>query len=98
MDAPYCDVDLTPRWDYDFEKAEFLNCPVKPEAEVEIQIQKQLEKDKTFAVALGVGLGVSCVIMALLTFVYVRRSNRLEKEMQAMLMKVEQEENGKVSK
>lgn len=98
MDAPYCDVDLTPRWDYDFEKAEFLNCPVKPEAEVEIQIQKQLEKDKTFAVALGVGLGVSFVFMAILAFVYVRRSNRLEKEMQAMLMKVEHEENGKVSK
>ena len=25
--APYCDVDLTPRFDYDLEKAEFLNCP-----------------------------------------------------------------------
>mmetsp|Transcript_147830 Transcript_147830/g.411694 ORF Transcript_147830/g.411694 Transcript_147830/m.411694 type:complete len:526 (-) Transcript_147830:148-1725(-) len=24
--APYCDVDLTPRWDYDLEKARFLNC------------------------------------------------------------------------
>merc|ERR1712050_477072 len=26
--APYCDVDLTPRWDYDIEKAELLRCPV----------------------------------------------------------------------
>merc|ERR1719217_84811 len=26
-DAPYCDVDLTPRWDYDFEKAKMMNCP-----------------------------------------------------------------------
>merc|ERR1712038_1960019 len=25
--APYCDVDLTPTWDYDLEKAELLNCP-----------------------------------------------------------------------
>ena len=24
--APYCHVDLTPRWDYDFEKAKLLNC------------------------------------------------------------------------
>lgn len=24
--APYCDVDLTPRWDYDLEKARLLNC------------------------------------------------------------------------
>ena len=23
----YCDVDLTPTWDYDLEKAELLNCP-----------------------------------------------------------------------
>jgi ABC-type transport system substrate-binding protein len=26
-DAPYCDIDLTPRWDYDLEKAKLLNCP-----------------------------------------------------------------------
>jgi ABC-type transport system substrate-binding protein len=26
--APYCDIDLTPRWDYDFEKANMLRCPV----------------------------------------------------------------------
>lgn len=25
--APYCDVDLTPKWGYDVEKAELLNCP-----------------------------------------------------------------------
>jgi len=25
--APYCDVDLTPRWDYDLEKAKLLRCP-----------------------------------------------------------------------
>jgi ABC-type transport system substrate-binding protein len=26
--APYCNVDLNPKWAYDFEKAELLNCPV----------------------------------------------------------------------
>lgn len=25
--APYCNVDLSPKWGYDREKAEFLNCP-----------------------------------------------------------------------
>merc|ERR1719331_1327967 len=25
--APYCDLDLTPRWDYDIEKAKLLRCP-----------------------------------------------------------------------
>ena len=24
--APFCDVDLTPKWTYDLEKALFLNC------------------------------------------------------------------------
>ena len=28
--APYCNVDLNPKWAYDFEKAELLNCPVMP--------------------------------------------------------------------
>lgn len=28
--APYCGVDLTPRWDYDLQKAQFLNCPPAP--------------------------------------------------------------------
>ena len=27
MNAPYCDVDLTPQWDYDIEKAKLLRCP-----------------------------------------------------------------------
>merc|ERR1712045_646371 len=26
-DAPYCNIDLTPRWDYDIEKAQLMNCP-----------------------------------------------------------------------
>lgn len=25
--APYCDVDLNPKWNYDFEKASRINCP-----------------------------------------------------------------------
>lgn len=29
--APFCNVDLTPKWAFDLEKATFLNCPtVKP--------------------------------------------------------------------
>lgn len=26
LSAPFCDVDLNPKWDYDFEKATLLNC------------------------------------------------------------------------
>jgi ABC-type transport system substrate-binding protein len=38
-DTPYCNVDLTPRWDYDFEKAQLLQCPPAPK-------EKIVEKDK----------------------------------------------------
>lgn len=31
--APYCHIDLTPRWDYDLEKAKLLNCPSVIESE-----------------------------------------------------------------
>jgi ABC-type transport system substrate-binding protein len=27
--APYCNVDLSPKWSYDFEKAQLINCPVE---------------------------------------------------------------------
>ncbi len=27
MTAPYCNVDLSPKWGYDLEKATLLNCP-----------------------------------------------------------------------
>eukprot|EP00975_Prorocentrum_lima_P003083 677619-Prorocentrum_lima.AAC.1 len=30
--APYCNIDLTPRWDYDSEKANLLNCPQPSDA------------------------------------------------------------------
>ena len=33
LSAPYCDVDLNPKWSYDFEKAFLLNCPAKQEDE-----------------------------------------------------------------
>lgn len=29
--APYCNVDLSPKYAYDYAKAELLNCPVEPE-------------------------------------------------------------------
>ena len=28
--TPYCNIDLSPKWAYDFEKAELLNCPGLP--------------------------------------------------------------------
>lgn len=54
-DAPYCNVDLTPRWDYDFEKAELLNCPG--------QGQDQDDKDD-LPLILGLTLGIGLPLLA----------------------------------
>jgi ABC-type transport system substrate-binding protein len=50
-DAPFCNVDLTPKWDYDFEKAVLLNCP------------KADDKNKELGLGLGFGL-VAAVLLA----------------------------------
>eukprot|EP00971_Amphidinium_carterae_P177859 3527479-Amphidinium_carterae.1 len=41
-DAPYCNVDLTPRWDYDFEKAQLMNCPAAT-ATVTVTVQGDVQ-------------------------------------------------------
>ena len=51
-DAPNCDVDLTPRWDYDFEKANLLFCHDDEDDEVVV-----VESSKALALGLGLGLG-----------------------------------------
>jgi ABC-type transport system substrate-binding protein len=54
-DAPYCDVDLTPRWDYDFEKATLMNCP-------DILLSDEDEVDE--ALVLGLSLGIGLPVLA----------------------------------
>jgi ABC-type transport system substrate-binding protein len=44
VDTPYCDVELTPRWDYDFEKAKLLNCDL-PSMQKEVDDLKVEIKD-----------------------------------------------------
>jgi len=52
-DAPYCEVDLTPRYDYDFEKAQYMNCPA------------QLEEDgPSVGLILGLILGLGVPLLA----------------------------------
>ncbi|KAL3933587.1 MAG: hypothetical protein SGBAC_010328 [Bacillariaceae sp.] len=88
LDAPYCDIDLTPRWDYDLEKAEFLNCPDPTPDPV-------VEEDKALAVGLGVGLGALCAILLVLALLYVNRSKKLEKELAEMLLQAEKDDDVK---
>ena len=61
LDAPYCNVDLTPVWSYDLEKSKLLNCPVPvPPAE------------KTgLPIGAGVALAAAVVVLGAL-FLYMR--------------------------
>ena len=67
-DAPYCDIDLTPRWDYDLEKAQLLNC-------VEVITDATSSNDST-PLVLGVvgGALVLVVAVSLACFFMGRRS------------------------
>merc|ERR1719379_546829 len=62
-DAPYCDIDLTPRWDYDFEKAQMLNCPAEP-AQSSTSSTVSEEED-------GIDLTIVIIIIAVLVLVFV---------------------------
>lgn len=44
-DAPYCNLDLTPRWDYDIEKATLMNCPASSDYEQLKSEKEALEKE-----------------------------------------------------
>jgi len=65
IDAPYCDVDITPRWDFDIEKAQFLNC---------------LKSDNSVALGLGLGLGLTSLVFIILAVSYLQKSKKLEEE------------------
>lgn len=73
-DAPYCDVDMTPRWDYDLEKAAFLNCPAPP--------------SRALALGLGLGLGLTSLILVGVAIVKSRKTQVLEEELEELKLKV----------
>ena len=89
LEAPYSDVDLTPRWDYDMEKAMFLNCPEPQDLKVETI---EAEAEKSLALGLGLGLGLASLFLLVIACIYVRRSNRFETELQDMIRKAEGEQ------
>ncbi|GMH66194.1 hypothetical protein TrST_g11459 [Triparma strigata] len=66
--APYSDVDLTPKWDYDFEKATLLNCP-KPEESYSLP---------TGAIV-AIAVSASAVIALAMFVGYMRYKERLGK-------------------
>ena len=76
---PYCDVDLTPHWDYDLEKSMLLSCNIDT-ASVGAGTGAGAD-NKTLAVGLGVGLGAISFIAIAVAVVYVQKSNALEAQL-----------------
>lgn len=75
-DAPNCDVDLTPRWDYDLEKAILLSCQNRPAKEAE-----EAEADTNLTVGLGIGLGVAVAIFLACFIHYQSKVSNLESKL-----------------
>jgi len=73
-DAPYCDVDVTPRWDYDLQKAKFLNC-FDGEA-------------WNGGLVLGLGItGLACFVLLCVAGIFVCRSKQLETQLEELKVK-----------
>lgn len=75
-DAPYCDVDLTPRWDYDIEKAKLLFCE-----------NESSDNSKSLAIGLGVGLGALFLLAVAAVFSINKRRINAETELELLRQK-----------
>ena len=54
--APYCNIDMNPKWSYDLEKAMLLNCP---------EGRDDLSSGAIAGIAVGVAVGVGLVVFVL---------------------------------
>ena len=81
---PYCDVDLTPHWDYDLEKAILLSCNLQTEsaaaASVASAASSAADENKGMLIGLGVGLGCVALVMAILAVFFMKKAKKLEAE------------------
>mmetsp|Transcript_14374 Transcript_14374/g.42150 ORF Transcript_14374/g.42150 Transcript_14374/m.42150 type:complete len:641 (-) Transcript_14374:74-1996(-) len=85
--APYCDIELNPRWSYDFEKAVLLSCEGEAEKIAAQNPNNSLSEEEEGSsgpnsLALGLGLGIPLAIIAIgAVFLYIKNS-KLEKELE----------------
>lgn len=81
--APYCDLDLTPRWSYDFEKAVLLSCD---ETSGDFaSAGTEAEADNNSAVALGLGLGIPLALLAVAAVVLYNKNTALQTELEVKM-------------
>ena len=77
--APYCDVELTPRWDYDFEKAVLLSCGGT--AGNYAKSESAEGGSNALAIGLGVGLGVPCALALIAAIALYNKNKSLKAEL-----------------
>lgn len=73
--APYCDVELSPRWSYDFEKAVLLSCDGTAG-------NFATSDSNTLAIGLGVGLGAAFCIILLVACTLWNKNKTLQTELE----------------
>jgi len=79
-DMPYCNVDLTPHWDYDLEKAMLLSCDILDPNTETTTIMVEADPDNSLAIGLGVGLGLATVLALAVAVMYIQKTKKLEAE------------------
>lgn len=71
---PYCDVDLTPHWDFDLEKAILLSCDLETESDAAAEAESAAEAasatttttsaaSDTNALAIGLKVVLGCTLL-----------------------------------
>ncbi len=79
---PYCDVDLTPHWDYDLEKAILLSCNLETEsaaaASVASAASSAADNNKALMIGLGVGIGCVALVAAIVAVYFMKKAKSLE--------------------
>lgn len=83
LNAPYSDVHLTPRWDYDLEKAIFLNCNNSSDD----SNSSSDDSNRALALGLGIGLGLLCVLLLGAAMLFYGRSKKYEQELESLQLK-----------
>lgn len=90
MDAPYCDLFLSPRWDYDIEKSRLLNCNPQESLNTTIMATNNENEEDTsrrLALGLGLGLGGACAVLLGVAIIWYNRGTKAERELQEFLRK-----------
>jgi hypothetical protein len=70
--APYSSVELTPRWDYDYEKSRLLNCPTPPAG------SDDDDSDLVLGLGLGLGLGLPMLLACVAAVIFFQRNQKAE--------------------